>query len=66
MAQQVLKHLVHVQDRRVTMDSIQKAVAEKFQVSYETARSQLRSVYAKTDTHRQGQLVALLSGPPHQ
>src|SRR5450631_500066 len=32
MAQQVLKHLVHVQDRRVTMDSIQKAVAEKFQV----------------------------------
>ena len=28
MAQQVLKHLVHVQDRRVTIDSIQKAVAE--------------------------------------
>ena len=32
MSQQVLKHLVHVQDRRVTMDAIQKAVAEKFQV----------------------------------
>ncbi|MGA3019916.1 MAG: chromosomal replication initiator protein DnaA [Bryobacteraceae bacterium] len=32
MAQQVLKHLVHVQDRRVTMDSIQKAVAEQFQL----------------------------------
>ena len=32
MAQQVLKHLVHVQDRRVSMDAIQKAVAEKFQV----------------------------------
>jgi chromosomal replication initiator protein len=32
MAQQVLKHLVHVQDRRVTIDSIQKAVAERFQV----------------------------------
>jgi chromosomal replication initiator protein len=32
MAQQVLKHLVHVQDRKVTMDSIQKAVAERFQV----------------------------------
>ena len=31
-AQQVLKNLVHVQDRRVTMDSIQKAVAEKFQI----------------------------------
>jgi chromosomal replication initiator protein len=32
MAQQVLKHMVHVQDRRVTIDAIQKAVAEKFQV----------------------------------
>jgi|CZKE01.1.fsa_nt_gi chromosomal replication initiator protein len=32
MAQQVLKHLVHVPDRRVTMDSIQKAVAERFQI----------------------------------
>ena len=32
MAQQVLKHLVHVQDRRVTIDSIQKAVAEHFQI----------------------------------
>jgi chromosomal replication initiator protein len=32
MAHQVLKHLVHVQDRRVTMDSIQKAVAEHFQL----------------------------------
>jgi chromosomal replication initiator protein len=32
MAQQVLKHLVHVQDRRVSMDSIQKAVAERFNI----------------------------------
>jgi chromosomal replication initiator protein len=32
MAQQVLKHLVHVQDRRVTMDSVMKAVAERFQL----------------------------------
>jgi chromosomal replication initiator protein len=32
MAQQVLKHLVHVQDRKVTIDSIQKSVAERFQV----------------------------------
>src|SRR5437879_2499294 len=32
MSQQVLKHLVHVQDRRVSMDSIQKSVAEKFQI----------------------------------
>jgi len=32
MAQQVLKHLVHVQDRRVTIDSIQRAVADRFQI----------------------------------
>jgi chromosomal replication initiator protein len=32
MAQQVLKNIVHVQDRRVTIDSIQKAVAEKFSI----------------------------------
>jgi chromosomal replication initiator protein len=30
MAQQVLKNLLHAQDRRVTIDAIQKAVAEKF------------------------------------
>jgi chromosomal replication initiator protein len=30
MAQQVLKHLTPAQDRRVTIDTIQKAVAEKF------------------------------------
>ena len=32
MAQQCLKHLLHAQDRRVTIDAIQKAVAEKFGV----------------------------------
>ncbi len=32
MAQQVLKHLLHVQERRVTIDAIQKAVAERFQI----------------------------------
>ncbi len=32
MAQQVLKHLLHEQDRRITIDSIQKAVAEKFDI----------------------------------
>jgi chromosomal replication initiator protein len=32
MAQQVLKHLIHGQERRVTIDAIQKAVAERFQV----------------------------------
>jgi chromosomal replication initiator protein len=32
MAQQVLKHLVHTQERKVSIDSIQKAVAERFQI----------------------------------
>ena len=32
LAQHSLKHLAHAQDRRVTIDSIQKAVAEKFGV----------------------------------
>ncbi len=32
MAQQVLKHLVHSQERRVSIDSIQKVVAEHFQL----------------------------------
>jgi chromosomal replication initiator protein len=32
MAQQVLRHLVHAQDRKVTIDSIQKAVAERFTI----------------------------------
>ena len=32
MASQVLKHIVHVQDRKVTIDAIQKGVAEKFQI----------------------------------
>jgi len=32
MAQQVLRHLVHAQDRKVTIDGIQKAVAERFDI----------------------------------
>jgi len=32
MAQQVLKHLVHMQDRKISIDAIQKAVAERFQI----------------------------------
>jgi len=35
--------------------------AHNLGVAYETARSQLKSVFAKTETHRQGELVALFS-----
>src|SRR6266850_4525917 len=38
MTQQVLKHLVHTHDRRVSVDAIQKAVAEHFVLK----QSQLR------------------------
>jgi DNA-binding CsgD family transcriptional regulator len=41
--------------------SVYKA-AEALEISRETARNQLKAVYAKTATHRQGELVALLSG----
>ena len=34
--------------------------ARELKISRETARNQLKSVFAKTDTHRQSQLVALL------
>ncbi len=45
MAQQVLRHLVHQQDRRVTIDSIQKAVAER----YSLKQAQLKE---KSNTHK--------------
>lgn len=35
--------------------------AEKLDIARETARNQLKAIFAKTDTHRQGELIALLS-----
>jgi DNA-binding NarL/FixJ family response regulator len=35
------------------------AAAHELKISRETARNQLKSVFAKTDTHRQSELVAL-------
>ena len=46
MAQQVLKHLVHEQERKVTIDAIQKAVAEQLQLD---SRQQLKQ---KSNTHK--------------
>jgi DNA-binding CsgD family transcriptional regulator len=40
--------------------SLEKA-AEVLRISRETARKQLKAVFAKTGTHRQSELVALLS-----
>jgi DNA-binding CsgD family transcriptional regulator len=37
------------------------AAADELNISRLTARSQLKAVFAKTDTHRQSQLVALVS-----
>ena len=41
-------------------DSIEK-IASALQISYETSRKQLKSIFHKTNTHRQAQLVALLA-----
>jgi DNA-binding CsgD family transcriptional regulator len=38
-----------------------QGVADELGISRETARDQLKSVFLKTDTHRQSQLVALLA-----
>ena len=38
-------------------------VAEERGVSVSTVRTQLKSVFVKTGTHRQAELVALLVGP---
>ncbi|QRM35116.1 helix-turn-helix transcriptional regulator [Microvirga sp. VF16] len=44
----------------VSGESIE-AVATHLGIAYETARNQLKSVLAKTDTHRQAELVGLLT-----
>ncbi|TPK95521.1 helix-turn-helix transcriptional regulator [Mesorhizobium sp. B2-4-14] len=38
--------------------------ADQLGISYETARHQLKAVFAKTETHRQAELVALLGSIP--
>jgi len=37
------------------------AAAGPLGITYETARSRLKSIFRKTGTHRQGELVALLA-----
>jgi DNA-binding CsgD family transcriptional regulator len=36
-------------------------IAEEFEIARTTARNQLKAIFAKTGTHRQGELVALLA-----
>jgi DNA-binding CsgD family transcriptional regulator len=38
-----------------------ESAAQELQLSRETIRTQLKSLFAKTDTHRQGELIALLT-----
>jgi len=35
--------------------------AERLSIRYETARTQLKSIFVKTDTHRQADVVALFA-----
>jgi DNA-binding CsgD family transcriptional regulator len=37
------------------------AAADQFEITSETARKRLKSIFQKTDTHRQGELVALMA-----
>jgi DNA-binding CsgD family transcriptional regulator len=44
----------------IARDAPPDIAARELKISRETARNQLKSVFAKTDTHRQSELVALL------
>jgi DNA-binding CsgD family transcriptional regulator len=46
---------------RVSSGEELKTAADHLGITYETARNQLKTVFAKTETHRQAELVALLS-----
>lgn len=53
--------------RHVSSGEALEAAADELAISYETARNHLKAIFAKTDTHRQAELIALLakvaSGP---
>jgi DNA-binding CsgD family transcriptional regulator len=46
---------------RLVCEGSLETVADGLGIKYETARNVLKSVLCKTDTHRQGQLIALLA-----
>jgi len=56
MAQQALKHLLHEQERRITIDSIQKATAEKFNIK----QAQLKEKNNSKDIVRPRQVAMYL------
>jgi DNA-binding CsgD family transcriptional regulator len=47
-------------DRLLREESLD-AAAESLGVSHWTARNQLKNIYLKTDTHSQGQFIALIA-----
>jgi DNA-binding CsgD family transcriptional regulator len=47
-------------DRLIREESLE-AAAGGLGVSYSTARNQLKAIFQKTDTHGQGQLIALIT-----
>ena len=57
MAQQALKHMFHEQERRITIDSIQKSVAEKFGIK----QAQLKEKSNAKDVVRPRQVAMFLA-----
>lgn len=55
-------------EARVAIQLIQgqglNEIPDEFGISHETARSQLKAIFSKTDTHRQGQVIRLLLRSP--
>ncbi|KUM25879.1 hypothetical protein AU467_23765 [Mesorhizobium loti] len=47
--------------RKISTGEDLKAASNKLAISYETARNHLKAIFAKTDTHRQRELIALLA-----
>ena len=67
MTQSVIKLTVTAEDRRVAWLATAAVglslvdAAKQLGIAHNTAKVQLRSVFAKTGVHRQAQLVALLA-----
>ena len=47
--------------RKLSSGERLETVADQLGIAYQTARNQLKAIFAKTETHRQAELAALLA-----